>query len=290
MRAIRVGLLGIGTVGGGTFRVLRRNREEITRRAGCDITMKMVADKDLARARSLAGDGVVVTSDAGEVVSHPDIDIVVELIGGYDSAKRLILEAIAKGKQVVTANKALLAVHGEELYQAAARQKVDLAFEASVGGGIPIIRALTEGLAANRILSIYGIINGTSNYILTRMTQEGRAFEEVLEEAKRAGRVLTNLKARAAAGRLKLYYLDECGFAPTLPTGSSWSLPGQRKLVEYEAPRGRRVNALAAYRPSVPPGWTCSRPSGRGRRTTCWGTSRSSRWARTSVARGPFRA
>jgi homoserine dehydrogenase len=129
----------------------------------------------------------MLTQDSRQVLDDPDVDIVVELIGGYESAKRLILEAIAKGKQVVTANKALLAVHGEELYQAAARQKVDLAIEASVGGGIPIIRALTEGLAANRILSIYGIINGTSNYILTRMTQEGRAFEEVLEEAKRAG-------------------------------------------------------------------------------------------------------
>jgi homoserine dehydrogenase len=187
MRPINVGLLGIGTVGGGTFRVLRRNREEITRRAGCDITMKMVADKDLARARSLAGDGVVVTSDAGEVVSHPDIDIVVELIGGTTIAKELMLKAIANGKHIVTANKALLAQHGNEIFAAAQKRDVMVAFEGAVGGGIPIIKSLREGLTANRLEWIAGIINGTSNFILSEMRDKGASFDAVLKEAQQLG-------------------------------------------------------------------------------------------------------
>lgn len=184
---VGVGIVGFGTVGVGVARTLMDNAGLIRRRVGVPVELIRIADLDVARDRGLSLPAGMLTQDSRQVLDDPEVDIVVELIGGYDSAKRLILEAIAKGKQVVTANKALLAVHGEELYQAAARQKVDLAFEASVGGGIPIIRALTEGLAANRILSIYGIINGTSNYILTRMTQEGRAFNEVLEEAKQAG-------------------------------------------------------------------------------------------------------
>lgn len=184
---VGVGIVGFGTVGVGVARTLMDNAGLIRRRVGVPVELIRIADLDVARDRGLSLPAGMLTQDSRQVLDDLEVDIVVELIGGYDSAKRLILEAIAKGKQVVTANKALLAVHGEELYQAAARQKVDLAFEASVGGGIPIIRALTEGLAANRILSIYGIINGTSNYILTRMTQEGRAFNEVLEEAKQAG-------------------------------------------------------------------------------------------------------
>ena len=187
MRPINVGLLGIGTVGGGTFRVLRRNREEITRRAGCDITMKMVADKDLARARSLAGDEAVVTSDAGEVVSHPDIDIVVELIGGTTIAKELMLKAIANGKHIVTANKALLAQHGNEIFAAAQKRDVMVAFEGAVGGGIPIIKSLREGLTANRLEWIAGIINGTSNFILSEMRDKGASFDAVLKEAQQLG-------------------------------------------------------------------------------------------------------
>ena len=151
MRAINVGLLGIGTVGGGTFAVLARNQEEIARRAGCAITMRMIADKEVEKARRVVGDRAVVTADAYEVVGNPDIDIVVELIGGTTTAKALVLEAIAKGKHVVTANKALLAVHGNEIFAAAQKKGVMVAFEASVGGGIPIIKALREGLAANRI-------------------------------------------------------------------------------------------------------------------------------------------
>jgi homoserine dehydrogenase len=187
MKAINVGLLGIGTVGGGTFSVLRRNREEIARRAGCTIAMKMVADKDLDRARALVGDQAIVTGEANDVVDSPDIDIVVELIGGTTIAKQLVLKAIANGKHVVTANKALLAQHGNEIFAAAQKQDVMVAFEGAVGGGIPIIKSLREGLTANRIEWIAGIINGTSNFILSEMREKGAGFQDVLKDAQRLG-------------------------------------------------------------------------------------------------------
>jgi homoserine dehydrogenase len=187
MRPINVGLLGIGVVGGGTFRVLARNREEIARRAGCDIVMKMVADKDLDRARRLVGGAATVTADASEVIDHPDIDIVVELIGGTGVAKELILKAIGRGKHVVTANKALLAQHGNEIFAAAQKKDVMVQFEAAVGGGIPIIKSLREGLTANRIEWIAGIINGTSNFILSEMREKGASFADVLKEAQARG-------------------------------------------------------------------------------------------------------
>jgi homoserine dehydrogenase len=184
---MRVGLLGIGTVGGGTFRVLRRNQEEIRRRAGRDILLTMVADKEVEKARALAGGAVRVVDDAWAVVRNPDIDIVVELIGGYTIARELILEAIEHGKHVVTANKALLAVHGNEIFAAARRKGVMVAFEAAVAGGVPIIKTLREGLTANRIEWIAGIINGTSNFILSEMRDKGKGFAEVLAEAQRLG-------------------------------------------------------------------------------------------------------
>ena len=174
-------------MGGGTFTVLARNREEIARRAGCDITMKMVADKDLDRARSIVSGRATLTADAYAVVNHPDIDIVVELIGGTTIAKELILKAIANGKHVVTANKALLAQHGNEIFAAAQKKDVMVAFEAAVGGGIPIIKSLREGLTANRIEWIAGIINGTSNFILSEMRDKGTSFDAVLKEAQRLG-------------------------------------------------------------------------------------------------------
>jgi homoserine dehydrogenase len=186
-RTINVGLLGIGTVGGGTFAVLARNQEEIARRAGCAITMKMVADKEVDKARRLVGKGATVTADANDVVGSPDIDIVVELIGGTTIAKELILKAIANGKHVVTANKSLLAQHGNEIFAAAQKKDVIVAFEAAVGGGIPIIKSLREGLTANRIEWIAGIINGTSNFILSEMRDRGAGFDEVLKEAQRRG-------------------------------------------------------------------------------------------------------
>src|SRR5512134_845089 len=187
MKPINVALLGIGTVGGGTFTVLRRNQEEITRRAGRGILIKVVADKDLERARRLVGDSAEVTDDAFAVVARPDVDIVIELIGGYTVAKELVLKAIEHGKHVVTANKALLATHGNEIFAAAHRKGVMVAFEAAVAGGIPIIKAVREGLTANRIEWIAGIINGTSNYILSEMREKGLAFADVLKEAQRLG-------------------------------------------------------------------------------------------------------
>jgi len=187
MKPIQVGLLGIGTVGSGTFHVLQRNQQEIRRRAGRGIEVTMVADLDVERARSIVGDGVRVVCDAREVIANPDIDIVVELIGGYGVAKTLVLEAIAAGKHVVTANKALLAVHGSEIFAAAHAKGVTVAFEAAVAGGIPIIKALREGLTANRIEWIAGIINGTTNFILSEMREKGLDFSVVLKEAQRLG-------------------------------------------------------------------------------------------------------
>ncbi len=187
MKPMNVGLLGIGTVGGGTWTVLNRNQEEITRRAGRPIRITAVADRDLERARKLTGDGVRLTDDAFSLVRDPDIDIVVELIGGYTTALDLVMQAIDNGKHVVTANKALLAVHGNEIFAAAQKKGVMVAFEAAVAGGIPIIKALREGLTANRIQWIAGIINGTTNFILSEMRDKGLSFETVLKEAQRLG-------------------------------------------------------------------------------------------------------
>ena len=187
MKAIKVGLLGIGTVGSGTFQVLRRNQAEIRGRAGRGIEIAMVADLDVERARSIVGDACPVVADARQVIANPEIDIVVELIGGYGIAKTLVLEAIAAGKHVVTANKALLAVHGSEIFAAARAKGVMVAFEAAVAGGIPIIKALREGLTANRIEWIAGIINGTTNFILSEMRSKGLDFGTVLKEAQRLG-------------------------------------------------------------------------------------------------------
>ena len=187
MNPIQVGLLGIGTVGSGTFKVLQRNQQEIRRRAGRGIEITMVADLDVERAKAIVGDGVTVVNDARQVIANPAIDIVVELIGGYGIARSLVLEAIAAGKHVVTANKALLAVHGTEIFAAAREKGVVVAFEAAVAGGIPIIKALREGLTANRIEWIAGIINGTTNFILSEMRDKGLDFATVLKEAQRLG-------------------------------------------------------------------------------------------------------
>ena len=187
MKPIQVGLLGIGTVGSGTFSVLKRNQSEIRSRAGRGIEITMVADLDVARAQALVGDGVTVVNDARAVIANPDIDIVIELIGGYGIARQLVMEAIAAGKHVVTANKALLAVHGTEIFAAAHTKGVMVAFEAAVAGGIPIIKALREGLTANSIQWIAGIINGTTNFILSEMRNKGLDFDVVLKEAQRLG-------------------------------------------------------------------------------------------------------
>jgi len=187
MKPIQVGLIGIGTVGGGVFEVLRRNQEEIKRRAGRGIEVTMVSRRDQAKARAMVGEDAKVVADPRDIIRNPDIDIVVELIGGYTLARELVLEAIAAGKHVVTANKALLAVHGTEIFQAAHDKGVMVAFEAAVAGGIPIIKALREGLTANQIQWVAGIINGTTNFILSEMRDKGLDFEVVLKEAQRLG-------------------------------------------------------------------------------------------------------
>ena len=187
MKAINVGILGLGTVGGGTFAVLQRNAEEITRRAGRPIRVSVVANRNLERARKVTAGACRVTDDVFSVVNDPEIDIVVELIGGYTVARELVLKAIENGKHVVTANKALLAKHGNEIFAAAQKKGVMVAFEAAVAGGIPIIKALREGLTANRIEWIAGIINGTTNFILSEMRGKGLPFAEVLKEAQRLG-------------------------------------------------------------------------------------------------------
>ncbi len=187
MKPINVGLLGIGTVGGGTFTVLQRNAEEITRRAGRPIRITVVADRNVELAKKVTGGACRVTDDAFSVVADPEVDIVIELIGGYGVARELVLKAIANGKHVVTANKALLATHGNEIFKAAQDKGVMVAFEAAVAGGIPIIKAVREGLTANRIEWIAGIINGTTNFILSEMRDKGLSFDTVLKEAQRLG-------------------------------------------------------------------------------------------------------
>jgi homoserine dehydrogenase len=187
MDKINVGIIGFGTVGAGTVEVLYANRDIIRNRVGSDIEVKKIADLDVQSDRGIPVSPDLLTTDAMDVINDPDIDIVVELIGGVEKAKDYLLKAMKKGKHVVTANKALLAEHGEGLYKAADQYGVNLAFEASVAGGIPIVRSLTEGLSANRFRVILGILNGTSNYILTRMTQEGITYDEAVIGAIKRG-------------------------------------------------------------------------------------------------------
>jgi homoserine dehydrogenase len=184
---LRVGLIGLGTVGSGTFKVLARNQAEIRRRAGRGIEITQIAVRNVAKAKALIGDAVPVHADARKLVADPSIDIVVELMGGTTDARELVLAAIASGKHVVTANKSLLAVHGNEIFEAASKHGVMVAFEAAVAGGVPIIKALREGLTANRIEWVAGIINGTTNFILSEMRSKGLDFATVLKEAQRMG-------------------------------------------------------------------------------------------------------
>ncbi len=184
---INVGIVGFGTVGTGTARILVNNRGLLRERTGVDINLRRIADLDTRRDRGIKLPKGTLTKDAGSLINDPEIDIIVELVGGTTFAKDLMLRAIAAGKHVVTANKALLATHGNEIFSAARKAGVEVGFEASVAGGIPIIKVVREGLVANRIRAIYGIINGTTNYILTKMTDEGAEFSEVLKEAQRLG-------------------------------------------------------------------------------------------------------
>ena len=187
MKQIYIGLLGFGTVGSGMVKILLENREVIESRLGASLALKRIAVRDLERDREVAVDASLLTTDAETVIDDPEVDIVVELIGGYEPAKSLILRAIENGKHVVTANKALLAVHGHEIFSAASQRGVEVGFEASVGGGIPLIRSIKEGLVANHIQSLFGILNGTANYILTKMTDQRIPFSEVLKEAQALG-------------------------------------------------------------------------------------------------------
>ena len=187
MKPVKVGVLGLGTVGGGALNVLKRNAEEIARRAGREIVVCRAAARDLSRARICTTEGIALTTDPFEIVNDPDIDVVVELMGGYEPAKQLVLTAIANGKHVVTANKALIALHGNEIFAAAGKQGVMVLFEAAVAGGIPIIKAIREGLSGNRIKWLAGIINGTGNFILSEMRDKGRDFADVLQEAQALG-------------------------------------------------------------------------------------------------------
>jgi homoserine dehydrogenase len=215
---LNVGLLGFGTIGAGVVRLLREHRAEITRRAGMPIRLTAVADLDVKTDRGISVKPARLTTDAGAVLRDPAIDVVLELIGGYEPARRFVLAAIEAGKDVVTANKALLAVHGEEIVAAAERRGVRLGFEASVGGGIPILRCLKEGLAADRTTAVYGIVNGTCNHILTTMTREGRDFAEVLVEAQRLGLAeanpATDVDGTDSAHKLALLSTLAFGVAP----------------------------------------------------------------------------
>ena len=186
-KSINVGIIGFGTVGAGSARILTENADIIKRRLGAPVVLRKISDLDIKRDRGIKLGQVKLTTDAKDIIGDPDIDVVVELIGGYRPAKEFILEAIRNRKHVVTANKALLAVHGEEIYSAAEKAGVTVGYEASVAGGIPILAAIKSGLAANNIKSIYGIVNGTCNYILTLMTSAGRKFDEVLKEAQTKG-------------------------------------------------------------------------------------------------------
>jgi homoserine dehydrogenase len=253
MRPINVGLLGIGTVGGGTFAVLRRNQEEITRRAGRAITLKVVADQDLERARRIVGAAAEVTADAFSVVANPDIDIVVELIGGTKIAKDLIMRAIDNGKHVVTANKALLAQHGTEIFSAAQTRGVMVAFEAAVAGGIPIIKALREGLTANRIEWIAGIINGTSNYILSEMRDKGVSFEEALRQAQERGYAETDptFDIEGIDAAHKLTIMSAIAFGIPMQFGKAYT-EGISRLtrqdIRYAEELGYRIKLLGITR------------------------------------------
>ena len=253
MKPIQVGLLGIGTVGSGTFSVLARNREEIVRRAGRDIVISMVADLDIERAERIVKGRAVVTKNADDILNNPEIDIVIELIGGYGIAKTLVLKAIEAGKHVVTANKSLLATHGNEIFAAAQRKGVMVAFEAAVAGGIPIIKALREGLTANRIEWIAGIINGTSNFILSEMRDKGLPFADVLREAQKLGYAEADptFDIEGVDAAHKLTIMSAIAFGIPMQFGSA-HVEGITKLtkedIEYAEELGYRIKLLGITR------------------------------------------
>ena len=261
MKPIQVGLLGIGTVGSGTFSVLTRNREEIVRRAGRDIVISMVADLDTERAERIVKGRAVVTKNADDILNNPEIDIVIELIGGYGIAKTLVLKALAAGKHVVTANKSLLATHGNEIFAAAQKAGVMVGFEAAVAGGIPIIKALREGLTANRIEWIAGIINGTSNFILSEMREKGLPFADVLREAQKLGYAEADptFDIEGVDAAHKLTIMSAIAFGIPMQFGAAY-VEGITKLtkedIEYAEELGYRIKLIGMTRRSVVNGKT----------------------------------
>ncbi len=253
MKPIKVGLLGLGTVGGGTLTVLRRNREEIARRAGREIVVTMAAVRDLEKAQKYADGSIKLTNNPFDVVDNPEIDIVVEMIGGLKPAKDLVMMAIENGKHVVTANKALLAIHGSEIFAAAQAKGVMVAFEAAVAGGIPIIKSIREGLAANRIEWIAGIINGTSNFILTEMRDKGADFADVLAEAQRLGYAEADptFDIEGVDAAHKLTILSAIGFGIPMQFDKAY-VEGISKLtrqdIQYAEELGYRIKLLGITR------------------------------------------
>ncbi|MFZ5861846.1 MAG: homoserine dehydrogenase [Nitrospirota bacterium] len=247
---IGIGIIGFGTVGSGVVKLLLHNRDVLARRVGIPLELIKVADVDVTRDRGVTLPSGVLTANAGEVIAHPNVDVVVELIGGIEPAKRFIVEAMARGKHVVTANKALLAAAGEELFAEAGARRVDFEFEAAVGGGIPIIRALKEGLSGNRIESIYGIINGTSNFILTKMTDERKAFADVLAEAQRAGYAeadpTADVEGHDSANKLAIVVSLAFGTPVTLKEIYTEGITGITPLdIEFAREFGYRIKLLA---------------------------------------------
>jgi homoserine dehydrogenase len=253
MKPVKVGLLGLGTVGGGTATVLSRNAEEIARRAGRGIVIDYAAALDTSHAAELGLSGVRLSNNAMDVVEDPEIEIVVELIGGYTLAKDLVLQAIQNGKHVVTANKALIALHGNEIFAAAQKKGVIVAFEAAVAGGIPVIKAVREGLAANRIEWLAGIINGTSNFILTEMRDKGRSFTEVLAEAQDLGYAEADptFDVEGVDAAHKLTILSSIAFGVPLQFNSTY-IEGISKItpedVSYASDLGYRIKLLGIAR------------------------------------------
>jgi homoserine dehydrogenase len=250
MQSIKIGLLGLGTVGRGTYNVLARNQPEIRRRAGRGIEVAAIAVRDIGKARAAIGEAVPISGNPADVVRRADIDIVVELIGGVEPARTLVLEAIERGKHVVTANKALLAQHGNAIFEAARARGVMVAFEAAVAGGIPIIKALREGLTANRIEWIAGIINGTSNFILSEMRAKGLAFDAVLKEAQRLGYAEADptFDVNGTDAAHKLAILAAIAFGVPIKVEAAYS-EGISKLgavdIRYAEQLGYRIKLLA---------------------------------------------
>jgi homoserine dehydrogenase len=253
MKAVNIGILGLGTVGGGTVNVLQRNADEITRRAGRGIQVTMASVRSLDKPRICDTSAISLTTDPSEIVSHPDIDVVVELIGGDTLALELVMKAIANGKHVVTANKALIAVHGNEIFAAAQKMGVTVAFEAAVAGGIPIIKAVREGLSGNRVLWLAGIINGTSNFILSEMRDKGRSFDDVLAEAQELGYAEADptFDVEGIDAAHKLTILASIAFGIPLQFDKAYT-EGMRKLttqdVKDAADLGFRIKHLAIAR------------------------------------------